>query len=103
MKKSKCQIQQNKVDFHGNVFSKDGLKTDLERVRFIVKMPRLTDKAGVQRLLEVGNHVSKFVPNMSDFTASLRQLPHQDVLWHWEEQQETSFQAKKNLLPLLQC
>ena len=30
---------------------------------------------------------------MSDLTAPLRQLLHQDVQWHWEEQQEASFKA----------
>ena len=37
---------------------------------------------------------------MSDLTTPLRQLLHQDVLWHWEEQQETSFKAIKESLTL---
>lgn len=44
------------------------------------------------------NYVSKFIPNMSDLTAPLRQLLHQDVEWHWEEQQEASFKAIKESL-----
>ena len=44
------------------------------------------------------NYVSKFTPNMSDLTAPLRQLLHQDVEWHWEEQQEASFKAIKESL-----
>lgn len=35
---------------------------------------------------------------MSDLTAPLRQLLHQDVEWHWEEQQEASFKAIKESL-----
>ena len=100
LKKSKCHIQQNEVKFHGHVFSKDGLRTDPEKVRAIVEMPRPTDKAGVQRLLGMVNYVSKFIPNLSDLTTPLRQLLHQDVLWHWEKQQETSFQAIKESLTL---
>ena len=61
-------------------------------------MPRPTDKSGVQRLLGMINYVSKFIPNMSDLTAPLRQLLHQDVEWHWEEQQEASFKAIKESL-----
>ena len=82
LKKSKCHIQQNEVKFHGHVFSKDGLRTDPEKVRAIVEMLRPTDKAGVQRLLGMVNYVSKFIPNLSDLTTPLRQLLHQDVLWH---------------------
>ena len=98
LKKSKCHIQQEEVKFHGHLFSHDGLKTDPEKVRAIVEMPRPTDKSGVQRLLGMINYVSKFIPNMSDLTAPLRQLLHQDVEWHWEEQQEASFKAIKESL-----
>ena len=98
LKESKCHIQQEEVKFHGHLFSQDGLKTDPEKVRAIVKMPRPTDKSGVQRLLGMINYVSKFIPNMSDLTAPLRQLLHQDVEWHWEEQQEASFKAIKESL-----
>ena len=88
------------MKFHGHVFSKDGLRTDQEKVRAIVEMPRPTDKAGVQRLLGMVNYVSKIIPNLSDLTTPLRQLLHQDVLWQWEKQQETSFKAIKESLTL---
>ena len=100
LKKSKCHIQREEVKFHAHVFSHNGLKTDPEKVRAIFEMPRPTDKSGVQRLLGMINYVSKFTPNMSDLTAPLRQLLHQDVEWHWEEQQEASFKAIKERLVL---
>ena len=91
LRKSKCHVQLEEVKFHGHVSTKDGLKTDPENVRAVVEIPRPTDKAGVLRLLGMVNYVSKFIRNMSDLTAPLRQLLHQDVEWHWEEQQEASF------------
>ena len=78
------------MKFHGHVFSKDGLRTDPEKVRAIVEMPRPTDKAGVQRLLRMVNYVSKFIPNLSDLTPPLRP----------EKQEETSFKAIKESLTL---
>ena len=88
------------MKFHGHVFSQDGLKTDPEKVRAIVEMPRPTDKAGVRRLLGMVNYVSKFIPNLSDLITLLRTLLHEDVLWHCEKQQETSFKAIKEFLTL---
>ena len=64
------------------------------------EIPRPTDQAGVKRLLGMVNYVSKFIPNMSDLTAPLRELLHQDVEWHWEEQQEASFKKVKEALAL---
>ncbi|PFX19094.1 Retrovirus-related Pol polyprotein [Stylophora pistillata] len=46
LKKSKCHIQQEEVRFHGHLFSHDGFKTDPEKVRAIVEMPRPRDKSG---------------------------------------------------------
>ena len=100
LKKSKCHIEQEEVKFHGHVFTRDGLKTDPEKVMAVVDMPRPTDKAGVQRLLGMVNYVSKFIPNMSDLTSPLRQLLHQDVEWHWEEQYEAGFKKVKEALAL---
>ena len=59
LKNSKCHIEQEEVKFYGHVFTKDGLKTDPEKVRAVVDMPRPTDKAGVQRLLGMVNYVVK--------------------------------------------
>ena len=61
------------------------------------EIPRPTDQAGVKRLLGIVNYVSKFIPNMSDLTAPLRELLHQDVEWHWEE---ASFKKVKEALAL---
>ena len=60
------------MKFHGHVFTKDGLKTDPEKIRAVVEMPRCTNKAGVLRLLVMMNYATKFIPNMSDLTAPLR-------------------------------
>ena len=90
------------MQFHSHVFSKDSLRTDPEKVRAKVEMPRPSGKAGVQRLLGMVNYVCKFIPNLSDLTTPLRQLLHQDVPWHWEKQQETSFKAIKKSLTLAQ-
>ena len=46
------------------------------------------------------NYVSNFIPNLSDLITLLRTLLHEDVLWHCEKQQETSFKAIKEFLTL---
>ena len=100
LKKSKCHIQQ----FHGHVFSKDGLRTYPEKVRAIVKMPRPTDTAGVQRLLGMVNYVSKFIPKPV--------RPHHTVenittsgcsVTLGKNSRKLVSKQSKNRLPLLQC
>ena len=85
------------MKIHEHIFTNDGLKTDSE-VRAVAEMPQPKDKAGVKRLLGMLNYVSKLIPNMSDLTATPRQLILQDVEWHWHEKQEQSFKAIKEIL-----
>lgn len=98
LNQKKSKIKQKEVKYLGHIFTGEGLKTDPEKVRAILEMPRPTDKTGVQRVLGVLNYVSKFIPNMSDLTAPLRQLLIKETVWHWDEQQEKSFQAIKRTL-----
>ena len=98
LNQKKSKVKQTEVKYLGHIFTGDGLKTDPEKVRAVMEMPRPTDKTGVQRLLGVLNYVSKFIPNMSDLTAPLRQLLIKETAWHWDQKQEESFQAIKRIL-----
>lgn len=51
------------------------------------------------------NYVNRFIPNFSSITEPLRQLVRKDNLFHWDKEQETSFQSLKSCLlraPVLQ-
>ena len=52
----------------------DGIKPDPNKVKAINDMPDPTDKAGVQRFLGMIQYLAKFIPNLSEVTAPLREL-----------------------------
>jgi hypothetical protein len=41
------------------------------------------------------NYLTKFIPHMSEVSANLRQLLEKNTLWHWDEQQQSSFPKLK--------
>lgn len=43
-------------------------------------------------------YLAKFVPNLSDVSAPLRKLLEGDVAWHWEAEQQKSFEKLKMLV-----
>ena len=98
LNKGKSKIRQSEVKYQGHIFIAEGLKTDPEKVREVLEMPRPTCKADVQRLVGVLNYIGKFIPSMSDLTAPLRQLLIKETVWHWDEQQERSFNKIKKTL-----
>ena len=42
-------------------------------------------------------YLAKFLPNMAEVSAPLRKLLEKNTAWHWEKQQEDSFQQLKRI------
>ena len=54
-------------------------------------------KKELQHFLGFVQYLAKFLPNMSEVSAPLRELLHKDIEWHWDIQQENSFQTLKKM------
>ena len=61
-------------------------------------MPAPEDKKWLQRLLGMTNYLSRYAENYSDKTSVLRELLHDDVLWHWKKRHDQAFQNLKDNL-----
>ena len=88
----KCKFGQTRVVYIGHTLTGDGVEPDASKIEAIVDMPEPEDKKGVQRLLGMVNYVAKFVPNVSEKTAPLRELLKKDVAWHWNEKHRNAFE-----------
>ena len=66
-------------------------------------MPKPEYKEGVQRLLGLINFAKKFIPNLSELTALLRQLLLKNKPWQWGKSQNQSFERIKDLLVSKKC
>ena len=91
---NKAQLRMSEVPFIGHVATPEGLCVDPAKVRAIKEMPPPEDIAGIQRLLGLGQYLSKFLPHLSDITKPLRELTQKDSEWTWDQPQK---QALENL------
>ena len=66
-------------------------------------MPMLTEKKGIQRLLGMVNYVAKYLPNVSEVTAPLRELLKKNVHWQWKTAHTGSFNKIKQMLKSKRC
>ena len=55
-------------------------------------------KQDLQRLLGMINYLAKYIPNMSELTASLRSLLKPDAPWTWFPQHDTALTKLKSVL-----
>lgn len=44
------------------------------------------------------NYIAKFMPKISEETKHLRELEKKNVLWHWENNQQTEFDNVKKMV-----
>lgn len=96
--KKKCKFCVNEVRYVGHVFTKDGLKLDQEKVSAILNLEEPKDKKQLQVLLGMVTYVSKFLPNFSKVTESMRQLLRNDTEFLWLDSQKRDFVKLKEML-----
>ena len=94
----KLKLRQSQVLFIGHMATDQGLEVDPAKVRAIIEMPAPTDKLGVQRLLGLAQYLAKFLPHLSDVTKPLMDLTQSNVLWVWNEAQQTAFEKLKEMV-----
>ena len=78
--------------------SSDGLKPDPRKAEVIKEMSRPTNCKELQRFLGIVTYVAKFIPNMAQITAPLRQLLEKNVEWVWDQKQEEAFTTLKTAI-----
>ena len=93
----KVEVRVNSVQYVGHILSDRGLKPTADRVEAILEMPPPDNKEDLLRFLGVIQYLSKFMPNLSQEAAPLRILLKKDVQWHWEFEQQQSFEKLRKM------
>ena len=105
LNREKCKIRQREVPYVGHLLTAEGLKMDPRKVEAIREMPTPNSKEDVKRFLGFVQFLSRYIPGLSKVDAPLRGLEKADVLFHWDQPQQTSFEKIKELVsqsPVLQ-
>ena len=93
----KCQIRKEEIPYVGHLLTKDGLKPDPEKIRAVQEMTQPSNTKELKTFLGFIQYLAKFLPNMAEVSAPLRKLLEKNTAWHWEKQQEDSFQQLKRM------
>lgn len=90
LNEEKCVFRANRVKFLGHIFSGNGLEADPDKIAAIKLLELPQNKQQLQRLLGMVTYLSKFIPNLSMLTESMRLLLPMDVAWLWGPEQQAS-------------
>ena len=95
---TKCKIKQDSVKFFGNIYDRNGVHPDPEKVQAIVSLSVPTDVKELQSFLGMITYLAPFVPQLSEHTAPLRQLLKKDSEYQWHPEHQQAFANIKNLI-----
>ena len=83
--------------------SADGIKLDPAKVDAIINMPLPKSKADLQRFMGMVNYIGKFLPNLSQITAPLRNMAKKDTLFDLRQPQINAIHNLKQLITSPPC
>lgn len=95
---NKCKFNVTEVKYLGHVINEKGLSVDPEKVKCIMEMEEPETQKELLRFLGTVNYVGKFIPNLSQHTANLRQLTKNRVPFIWNKTHSEEYKQLKKML-----
>ena len=93
----KLQLKCEEIHLHGHIFTTNGIKPDPTKVQGINDMPIPEDASAVRRFCGMIQYLARFLPNLAQTAAPLRQLTRNDAEWIWTEEHTTAFNTLKKM------
>ena len=98
LRKNKCKIRVDQVQYLGFTVSGAGLKTNNDKVEALINAPAPTNVSALKSFLGCVNFYSRFIPNVSSTVSPLNKLLGKDEPWCWSGECEQAFVTVKKLL-----
>ncbi|XP_066585575.1 uncharacterized protein [Prorops nasuta] len=96
--REKSKFCRSQVRFLGYLINLNGLAPDPERTAPLMNYPPPKDLKTLRRFLGMVGWYARFLPNLSKDKIPLVLLLHKGVRWHWNQEQQTSFERLKEAL-----
>ena len=94
----KIKLKKDSIKFFGNVYTKDGVKPDPDKVAAINKLRPPETKSELKTFLGMVNYLQQFIPNLSQHTSPLREIEKKGVDFYWDANLQNSFDNIKALV-----
>jgi len=93
---AKCKFVQPRLPFLGYIVSKEGIRTDPEKVRAMVEFQQPKDAHALRMFLGTVGYYRSFIRDYSAKTNPLNRLLKKDEPYIWGEEQQQAFELVKS-------
>ncbi|XP_006811648.1 uncharacterized protein LOC100366641 [Saccoglossus kowalevskii] len=91
LNRDKCHIKSRECSFYGMIYTAEGVKPSLDKVRAVEMMQPPNDKKELRTFLGLVTYMGPFIPKLSDHTALLRELIKDNSEFVWTPTHTKSF------------
>jgi hypothetical protein len=98
LNKNKCKFRQSEVKYQGQIFNKDGMKADPEKVDAITNLPPPKNTTQLRQFLGMINYLGRYVENLASVLKPISELLQDSMTWTWDFPQEEAFRKAKQLV-----
>ena len=95
------QFKSTDCKFFRHRLTPDGIKVDPKKIEAIIHMEPPQNVASLQSFNGMVNYLKKFSPVLSELSEPLRRLCKYGVEWAWESEQQSAFEAIKQIIMTL--
>ena len=95
LNKEKFVLRSENITFMGHKITKEGLKTDPQKIEPIKDYPVPQSLEELRRFLGMMNYLSRYLSHLTEAIHPLQNLFKKDVPWTWTVSQEHAFQTVK--------
>ncbi|XP_063901524.1 uncharacterized protein K02A2.6-like [Zophobas morio] len=95
---TKVQFKVKTIRYCGHIISKNSVAMDSKFTKAITELQIPKDKKHLLKFLGMLKYLSKFIPNMSQISAPLRELTKENTPFQWDEIHTESFNKLKAII-----
>jgi len=94
-KRSKCEFAVPSCEYVGHIISGEGIKPHPDKVKAILEWPTPTNPHEVKSFLGSAHYYRRLIKDCSKITAPLSTLLKANQPWHWDQEEQVSFEEIK--------
>ena len=98
LRKEKCEFGKSKIEFHGHLFTSEGLKPSPAKIQAVQNCTPPRSKEELVSFIQMMAYLSRYISNFSSRTEPLRRLTTKDAKFIWKEEQKRAFQDLKTAI-----
>ena len=95
LRREKCEFGKASIDFHGHLFTLEGLKPSPTKIQAVQNCGPPASKEELVSFLQMVAYLSRYISNFSSRCEALRKLTKVNAKFEWLKEQEKAFQDLK--------